>query len=69
MSTPVKTAIFGELLKQQQFLNRMLKKYKVGNQYHAFYQLQLARLKALSSKALKDSELIQLPKMPPGSPI
>lgn len=69
VSTPVKTAIYSALLKQQRQLTKMSKKYKAGSPYHGFYQLQLSRIKNLSIKQLNKDKLIQLPKMPPGSPI
>jgi hypothetical protein len=65
----VKSPILGELLKQRDYLQRMTKKYSSKSQYHGFYRLQLARLQNLSAKQLKRSELIKLPKLPPGSPI
>lgn len=68
-STPVKTVIYAELIKQKGYLSKILKKHKVGSQYHGVYQFQLARLKNLSIKQLENDKLIQLPKMPPGSPI
>lgn len=66
VSLSVKTVIYGAILKQVKFLE---KKKKRNKGYADFYAYQLQRLKSVQPQRLKSNELIQLPKMPPGSPI
>jgi hypothetical protein len=69
VATQVKTELYGVILKQINQLEKKLKPLKSSSNYFAFYHYQLQRLKLIKPKNLKNIDLIQLPKMPPGSPI
>ena len=63
----VKAHILAALASEQDFLDSKLGKTKTGSAYQAFYNYQSQRLSELSSQPT--DTLIELPKMPPGSPI
>lgn len=65
----VKMSIYGLLLQEKQYLQKKTKKLKTNSEFYAFYQYQLSRLQNLKVDNLTQDKLIQLPKMPPGSPI
>ena len=69
VSIPVKIEVYGILLEQQKYLKKKLNRIKPSSNYFAFYNYQLNRIKNIVPKSLKNDQLIQLPKMPPGSPI
>jgi len=69
VSLAVKTEVYGIILKQVKFLEKKNKRKKIASGYADFYTYQLQRLKSVQLQNLKPNELIQLPKMPPGSPI
>ena len=69
VSLSVKTEIYGIISMQIKFLEKKKKRTKTSSEYSGFYAYQLQRLKSAQPQNLKNNELIQLPKMPPGSPI
>jgi len=69
VSTQVKTEIYAALLREKKYLRNKFKRVKGSSKYFGFYAYQLKRLENVEIKSLKKEELIQLPKMPPGSPI
>ena len=69
VSLPVKSEIYGIILQQIRYLEKKKKRSKSSSAYSGFYAYQLQRLNAVKSTNLGKSELIKLPKMPPGSPI
>ncbi|WP_444995179.1 zinc-dependent metalloprotease [Aliikangiella sp. IMCC44359] len=63
----VRMQVFGVLLKEKDYLFRKLTTVRKTSSYYGFYAYQSKRLEELS---VEDKEkLIDLPKMPPGSPI
>ena len=66
-SQQVKMQILGVLLKEKDYLQRKLIAVRKSSTYYGFYAYQVKRLENLSIEA--DQKLIDLPKMPPGSPI
>jgi len=69
VSSQIKSEIYGIIIQQSKYLEKKIKRTKVSSNYFGFYKYQLQRLENTQLKNLKKSELIQLPKMPPGSPI
>ena len=69
VSQQVKMQILGVLLKEKDYLLRKLTSVQKRSSYYGFYAYQSKRLEELSIESKKKEELIQLPKMPPGSPI
>ena len=67
VSQQVKMKIYAQLLFESAFFESKLKRTKIGDPYHSLYSYQSKRLEALSLET-KD-KMIELPKMPPGSPI
>jgi len=69
VSTQIKTEIYAALLHEKKYLRNKFKRAKESSKYFGFYAYQLKRLENVEIKGLKKDELIQLPEMPPGSPI
>lgn len=67
VSRQVKMQILGVLLKEKDYLLRKLTTVQKRSSYYGFYAYQLKRMEDLKIE-IKD-KLIELPKMPPGSPI
>ncbi|MFT5135629.1 MAG: hypothetical protein ACI9XU_000130 [Arenicella sp.] len=67
VSQSVKTDVLSALLYEKRYLEGRLAKANASDSYLAFYGYQLSRLQGFDV-GLKD-KLIELPKMPPGSPI
>jgi len=65
----VKAAIYSALSSQVEYLKKKLKRVNKSSNYYDFYRFQLDRISKISPATLKKDQLIQLPKMPPGSPI
>jgi len=66
-SRQVKMQILGVLLKEKIYIQRKLTAVRKTSSYYGFYAYQAKRLDDL--KVEVKEELIELPKMPPGSPI
>ncbi|MCW8875857.1 MAG: zinc-dependent metalloprotease [Kangiellaceae bacterium] len=67
VSQQVKMQVLGILMTERDYLQRKLTAVRKTSSYYGFYAYQFKRLENLTIEA-KD-KLIQLPKMPPGSPI
>lgn len=67
VSRQVKMQILGVLLKEKDYLLRKLTTVQKRSSYYGFYAYQLKRLEDV--KIEDRDKLIELPKMPPGSPI
>ena len=67
ISKQVKMQILGVLMKEKDYLLRKLTAVRKTSSYYGFYAYQSKRLEKLSIKTT--DKLIELPKMPPGSPI
>ena len=67
--TSVKLRIFNELRIQKKYLAKKLKRVKENSDYYSFYHFQLERISKITPSNLDANKLIQLPSMPPGSPI
>lgn len=65
----VKSRILAVLESEKEYLTKRLKRNKQPSVRLAFLRYQLKRLDNLSTKNVKKTLLIKLPKMPPGSPI
>lgn len=66
-SQPVKMQIHTQLLREKVFFENSLKRMKPDHPYFSLYSYQASRLEDLG--AASHGEMIELPKMPPGSPI
>ena len=66
-SRQVKMQILGVLLKEKDYIQRKLTAVRKTSTYYGFYAYQAKRLDDLKIEVKQ--ELIELPKMPPGSPI
>ena len=66
-SQQVKMQILGVLLKERDYLQRKLTAVRKTSTYYGFYAYQSKRLEDISIE--NKDKLIELPKMPPGSPI
>ena len=67
VSQQVKMQILGVLLNERDYLQRKLTAVRKTSTYYGFYAFQSKRLENITIENKK--ELIELPKMPPGSPI
>lgn len=67
VSQQVKMQILGVLLKEKDYLQRKLTAVRKSSSYYGFYAYQAKRIENLSIE--NRDKLIELPKMPPGSPI
>ena len=67
VSQQVKMQILGVLLNERDYLQRKLTAVRKTSTYYGFYAYQSKRLENMTIENKK--ELIELPKMPPGSPI